>query len=163
MTLAEAEEDSWAEVREFLYAMDPYDFQQLVAGLLRGMGYTVTWVASPGKDRGVDIIALTDPLGSQGPRIKVQVKREKSKTDAKTLRAFMSVLKDQDVGVFVTLGGFTSDADNEARDEARRIRLLSALQLFRLWSQFYDRVPEEDRRRLPIKFVPFLASGEQES
>lgn len=162
VTLEKAEEASWEEVREFLHAMEPYDFQHLVAGLLRGMGYDVTWVAPPGKDRGIDIVALTDPLGAQGPRIKVQVKRQQDKTDAKNLRAFMSVLKEGDVGAFVSLGGFTSDAEEEARNEARRIRLIGAYQLFALWTRYYDRIPEQDRRRLPVKFVPFLATGEQE-
>jgi restriction system protein len=156
LTLEQAVEDSWQQVRAFLHKMDPYDFQHLVAGLLRGMGYHVTWVAPPGKDRGVDIVALGDPVGTNGPRVKVQVKREKSKTDAKTLRAFMSVLHEGDVGLFVTLGGFTSDSESEARNEARRITLIGDYQLFELWSRYYDQIPEEDRRRLPIKFVPFL-------
>ena len=163
MTLEKAEEAAWAEVRAYLHEMDPYDFQQLVAGLLRGMGYHVTFVAPAGKDRGIDIIALTDPLGTSGPRIKVQVKREKDKTKAPTLRAFMSVLKDQDVGVFVTLGGFTSDAEEEARTEARRIRLLGPYQLFALWTEYYAQIPEEDRRRLPVKFVAFLVPNEPDS
>lgn len=162
VTLEKAVEDSWEEVRDFLHAMDPYDFQHLVAGLLRGMGYHVSWVAPPGKDRGIDIIALTDPLGTRGPRIKVQVKRQKDKTDAKNFRAFMSVLKEGDVGAFVCLGGFTNDAEEEARNEARRIRLIGAFQLFGLWTRYYDEIPEQDRRRLPVKFVPFLATGEQE-
>jgi len=156
LTLEQAVEDSWQQVRAFLHKMDPYDFQHLVAGLLRGMGYHVTWVAPPGKDRGIDIVALGDPVGTNGPRVKVQVKREKSKTDAKTLRAFMSVLHEGDVGLFVTLGGFTSDSESEARNEARRITLIGDYQLFELWARYYDRIPEEDRRRLPIKFVPFL-------
>ena len=91
VTLARAEEASWEEVREALYGMDPYSFQELVAGLFRGMGYFVEWVAGPGKDRGVDVLALTDPLGTKGPRVKVQVKREQRKTTAPTLRAFFSV------------------------------------------------------------------------
>ena len=162
VTLEKAEEDSWEEVREFLHAMEPYEFQHLVAGLLRGMGYHVAWVAPPGKDRGVDIVALTDPLGTQGPRIKVQVKRQQEKTDSKNLRAFMSVLKDQDIGAFVSLGGFTSDAEEEARNEAKRISLIGAFQLFDLWTRYYDQIPEQDRRRLPVKFIPFLATGAQE-
>jgi restriction system protein len=163
LTLEKAEEAAWEEVRDYLHAMDPYDFQHLVAGLLRGMGYHVTWVAPPGKDRGIDIVALGDPVGTKGPRVKVQVKREKSKTDAKTLRAFTSVLHEGDVGMFVTLGGFTPDAESEARSEARRVRLLSAYPFFKLWAEYYDRVPEEDRRRLPIKLVPFLVATNQDA
>jgi len=163
LTLEEAKEKSWQEVREFLHAMDPYEFQHLVAGLLRGMGYSVTWVSPPGKDRGLDIVALSDPIGVDGRRIKVQVKREKSKTDAKTLRAFTSVLHAGEVGLFVTLGGFTPDAESEARNEARRIRLVDAYELYELWARYYDRIPEQDRIRLPIKFIPFLVQGSEDA
>jgi restriction system protein len=163
ITLERAEESSWEEVRDVLHAMDPYDFQRLVAGLLRGMGYHITWIAQRGKDQGVDIVALSDPIGTQGPRVKVQVKREQDKTNATTLRAFYSVLHEGDIGLFVTLGGFTADAENEARNEARRIRLIDATEFFRLWARHYDDIPEKDRRRLPISFVPFLVSGRGDS
>jgi restriction system protein len=162
VTLERAEEASWEEVRAVLHQMDPYDFQRLVAGLLRGMGYHVNWVAPQGKDQGVDIVALSDPIGTRGPRIKVQVKREQSKTSAPTLRAFYSVLHDGDVGVFVTLGGFTSEAETEARNEIRRIRLIDATEFFRLWARHYDDIPEEDRRRLPISSVPFLVPARRD-
>jgi len=160
VTLERAEEASWDEVRDTLHAMDPYDFQDLVAGLFRGMGYFVEWIAPRGKDRGIDLVALADPIGTGGPRIKVQVKREQGKTSATTLRAFYSVLHEGDIGVFVTLGGFTSDAEAEARTETRRIRLIDATDFFRLWVRHYEEIPEEDRRRLPIKLVPFLAPVE---
>ena len=163
VTLERAEEASWEEVREVLHQMDPYDFQQLIAGLLRGMGYFVNWIAPQGKDQGVDIVALSDPLGTQGPRVKVQVKREQSKTTATTLRAFYSVLHEGDIGVFVTLGGFTSDAETEARNAIRRIRLIDANEFFRLWARHYDDIPEQDRRRLPISLVPFLVPNRRNS
>jgi restriction system protein len=159
VTLERAEEASWEEVREVLHQMDPYDFQDLVAGLLRGMGYFVNWISPPGKDQGIDILALSDSLGTKGPRIKVQVKRERSKTSATTLRAFYSVLHEDDIGVFVTLGGFTADAESEARSQIRRIRLIDATEFFRLWTRHYLDIPEEDRRRLPIRLVPFLAQS----
>jgi restriction system protein len=160
LTVEKAEEMAWDEVREHLGSMDPFEFQRLVAGLLRGMGYHVSHIAPPGKDRGVDIIAQLDPLGTKGPRVKVQVKREQGKTDAQTLRAFLSVLKADDVGAFVTLGGFTKDAADEARHETRRISLIGATDLFDLWVRHYDKIPDEDRRRLPIKQVAFLAAPE---
>jgi restriction system protein len=163
VTLERAEEASWEEVREVLHQMDPYDFQLLVAGLLRGMGYYVNWIAPRGKDRGVDIVALSDSLGTKGPRIKVQVKRERNKSNAPTLRAFYSVLHEGDIGVFVTLGGFTADAEAEARNDIRRIRLIDATEFFRLWARHYTDIPEEDRRRLPISFVPFLVPGRRDS
>ena len=133
-TLEEADESAWGEIAQHLRQMSPYDFQDLVAALLGGMGYHVSWVSPPGKDRGVDILAYTDPLGAEGPRIKVQVKRRNdTKTTVDDLRSFMAVLSAQDVGLYVASGGFTSDAIAEARyQENRRITLVDLQALFDL-------------------------------
>ena len=68
----EAEESAWNSIEEHLRNTSPYDFQNLVAALLRAMGYHVSWIAPPGRDGGIDILAHTDPLGISMPRIKVQ-------------------------------------------------------------------------------------------
>lgn len=117
-TLEEAEEAAWSEIEAFLEKMSPYDFQELVAGLLRGMGYFVEWVSPPGPDKGIDIVAHLDPLGVKGPRIKAQVKRRADRINVDGIRGFMAVLGDSDVGIFVSTGGFTRDA--EPKRGARR-------------------------------------------
>lgn len=158
-TLEEAEETAWAEIQDFLADMNPFDFQKLVAGLLKGMNYYVSWISPPGPDRGIDVVAHLDPLGVEGPRIKVQVKRTPgSKINVESLRAFMSTLGDNDVGLFVASGGFTSDAQRQAREqEKRRITLLDLQDLFDLWVEHYDSIPDAERSLLPLRFVPYLA------
>src|SRR5690606_20760239 len=101
-TLEEAEEAAWSEIEAFLEVMSPYDFQDLVAGLLRGMGYFVEWVSPPGPDQGIDIVAHADPLGVKGPRIKAQVKRKKDRITVDGVRGFMALLGDSDVGLFIS-------------------------------------------------------------
>jgi restriction system protein len=122
----------------------------------------VSWVAPPGPDRGIDILAYTDPLGAEGPRIKVQVKRRnETRTTVDDLRSFMAVLSNQDVGIFVSSGGFTSDAKIEARNqETRRITLIDLPELFDLWVKYYSDLDEDDKRRLPLKPIYFLAVDE---
>lgn len=160
-TAEEAEESSWTEIEQHLTTMNPFDFQQLVAGLLVGMGYHVSWVAPPGPDRGVDIIAHLDPLGITGPRIKVQVKRVADRIDVKELRSFFSTVSDTDVGLFVSTGGFTKSSDEEARtQERRRIMLVDLRKLFDLWVEHYARIPEQYRRLMPLKAVHFLSLPE---
>ncbi|MBI4441873.1 MAG: Mrr restriction system protein [Acidobacteria bacterium] len=159
--LEEAEETAWTEIQDYLQKMNPYDFQRLVAALLRAMGYHVSWISPPGADRGIDILAHTDPLGTSVPRIKVQVKRRADKINVEGLRSFMALLGDQDVGIFVSLGGFTKDAEDEARtQEKRKVTLLGLEQMFDLWVQFYQRIAEDDRRLLPLRPVHFLAPAD---
>lgn len=66
ITFEQAEEQAWSEIEQYLRAMNPYDLQELVASLLRAMGYHVSWIAPPGKDGGIDILAWSDPLGTDG-------------------------------------------------------------------------------------------------
>jgi restriction system protein len=156
-----AEESAWQEISSYLAEMPPYDFQQLVADLLEAMGYHIVWVAPPGPDQGVDVIAATDPLGASGPRIKVQVKRNQARVSVDGIRSFMAVLGANDIGLFVNTGGFTADAEREARNqETRRITLLSAQKLVDLWIEHYHDLPEQARQRLPLRPVYFLSPPE---
>lgn len=59
-------------------------------------------------------------------------------------------------------GGFTSEAGREARSqETRRLTLLGMEHLVDLWVEHYARLDEEDRQRLPLRRVYFLAPHEQ--
>jgi restriction system protein len=157
-TLEESEEAAWREITQYLGEINPYDFQELVAALLRAMGYHVAWVSPPGPDQGLDVVASTDPLGVSGPLIKVQVKRHQGKVSVDGVRAFMALLGSSDIGIFVCTGGFTSDAESTARaQETRRITLLGAEQLVDLWIEHYEQLDQQDRGLLPLKPVWFLA------
>lgn len=158
VTFEQAEEQAWSEIEQYLRKMAPYDFQDLVADLLRAMNYHVSWVAPPGKDGGIDILAWKDPLGTQPPRIKVQVKRLGSNVSVDGLRSFMAVLGDDDVGLFVTTAGFTKDAEEEARtQEKRKITLVNLEKLVDLWIEYYPKLSDSARRRLPLQRIWFLA------
>jgi restriction system protein len=71
------------------------------------------------------------------------------------------VLGDQDVGIFVCTGGFTSAAESEARtQEKRKITLVGLERLFDLWVQHYGRIDETEKHLLPLKPVYYIASSE---
>jgi len=156
-TLEEAEEEAWTEVLTYLSEMPPYDFQELVGGLLRAMGYYVAYISPPGPDQGIDIIAYTDPLGVDGPRLKVQVKRRTDKISVDGVHAFMSLLGDNDAGIFFSIGGFTADSERVARSEQRRrIRLVDGEALVDLWIDHFAKIPDQQRRLLPLKPIYYL-------
>lgn len=157
-SLEEAEDKAREGILAYLGEMRPYDVQELVAALLRAMGYHVSWVSPPGPDGGIDIVAHTDPLGAREPRIKVQVKRREAATAVDGLRAFMALLGGNDLGIFVSTGGFTSAAQQEARQqESRKITLLDAGALIALWIENYAKLDESAKRLLPLRPVYYLA------
>ena len=158
VTFEEAEEQAWGEIENRLRTMPPYEFQNLVAELLRAMDYHVSWIAPPGPDGGIDIVAWSDPLGTRPPRIKVQVKRQGQAVDVGGLRSFMALLGDDDAGLFVSIGGFTKNAAEEARtQEKRKVTLIPLELLFDLWVEHYSRLSDDARRRLPLRPIYFLA------
>lgn len=160
-TLEEAIENAAAEIREHLATTDPYDFQRLVAALLKAMGYHIIFNAPPGPDQGIDLLAQRDPLGAEGARVSVQVKRRRDKATVEELRAFLALLADHDIGVFVSLGGFTPEAERLHRQqERRRITLVGFGNLLDLWVEHYSAIDEIDRQLLPLRAVHFLAPAD---
>jgi restriction system protein len=156
-TLEEAEEAARQAILNYLASMNPYLFQDLVGKLLEAMGYHVVWIAPKGKDGGLDLVAQADRLGVEGPRIKGQVKRRlDKKTTEEELRSFLSLVEPNDVGVYISLGGFTTDAGAASRRSSRRITLIDGDDLLDIWVDVYDKVDEEGRQLLPIKPVHFL-------
>jgi len=79
VTFDRAFSDANSEIEDFVRRRGPYEFQDLVAALLRGMGYHTPFIAPKGRDGGIDIEAYSDPLGTVAPRIIVQVKQQKDK------------------------------------------------------------------------------------
>ena len=73
----------------------------------------------------------------------------------------MSVLGPDDVGLYVSAGGFTREATDEARmQESRKITLINLEKFFDLWIEHYDELSEDARRKLPLKPIYFLAPAE---
>jgi restriction system protein len=155
VSLEETEEAAANEIIEYVDKMNWLDFQRMVAAVLRASGYHVHRVAGPGV-KGVDILATPDALGLQKPRIKVEVKHRADSADINFVRAFMDQLGPDDVGIYVSTGGFTADAEHLALTHDKRLTLLTTQKLVALWKEAYERLEESDRRFLPLKAVYYL-------
>lgn len=142
----------------YIIQKNPYEFQDMVAALLRAMGYYTPFIAPKGKDGGVDIIAYQDPLGTAQPQLKVQVKHyPKTAIPVDVVRSLIGVLvKDDEVGLLVTSGQFTSDAKREARNSHRRLRLIDIDEFIELWIAYYEKMSEEDKALMPITPIYFI-------
>lgn len=155
------ESDARDGIRKYIISKSPYEFQDLVAALLRAMGYHTPFVAPKGKDGGIDIIAYLDPLGAQTPRIKVQVKHKpENAIGASEVRALSGVLKAGDIALFVTSGTYSSDARNAASGNDKFIRLIDGDEFIEMWQEYYDKMSDDDKNMLPLKRISFLGNNE---
>lgn len=161
VTLEQAEQNAQDSLENHIAKMNPYEFQDLVAALLRGMGFYTPFVAPRGKDGGIDIVAYRDPLGIESPRIQVQIKHKLSTASVQEVRQLMGLLKKQgDVGLFIASAGFTPDAKMTARTSGVHVELVDLARFINLWKQFYGKLPDEDKALLPLTPIYFLAKLE---
>lgn len=152
----QAEED----IMHFILARTPYEFQDMVAALLRAMGYYTPFVAPKGRDGGVDIIAYSDPLGATKPILKVQVKHF-SLDNPVTVDVVRSIygVAENDIPIVVTSGRFAEPARQEAR--RRNVRLIDGYEFCELWIKYFGAMSEDDKARMPIEPVYFIKRIEQ--
>lgn len=137
--------------------MDPFEFEELVAALLRAMGYHATRTPN-GPDRGVDVIAQSDALRLDAPRIKVQVKQRNRRTSAEEMRGLVATLRQPESGLFVSTGGFSREALYEAEraPQGVAVRTLNRDEFIGLLTRYYEALEPEARATIPLKkvFIP---------
>jgi len=160
--LDQYQEQAIEGLREFILNKSPYDFQDMVAILLDAIGYHISFVSPKGKDGGIDILAYTDPLGVNPPRIIVQVKHHPdssiSSDDIQRLAGTMK--RSSDVGIFVTSGTFSKPAELEARSSDKHIELINFERFIDLWQEHYSKMEDTQKNMLPLQAIYFLGSNE---
>ncbi len=140
-------------IKDRIAAFDWEQMQDLVAGLLRAMGYKTT-VSPPGPDRGKDITASPDGFGFQDPRIVVEVKhRPGTRMGAQEIRSFLGGRHAGDKGLYVSTGGFSKDAYYEAERANIRLHLMDFKDLLEAIQEHYANFDEETRALLPLKRI----------
>ena len=136
-------------IKDKILELDWEEMQELVAGLLRAMGYK-TIVSSKGPDRGRDIVASPDGLGLEDPRIIVEVKHRMGQVSSKEIRSFLGGLRQGTKGLFVSTGGFSKDAKYEAERSNIPITLIDLDMLVELILQYYDNFDIEAKAIIPL-------------
>ena len=144
-------------VEDKIASLDWQQLQELVAGIMRGMGYR-TRVSNPGPDRGVDVFASPDGLGLVEPRIFVEVKHRAGSVGAPLIRAFLGGRQQGDRCLYVSTGGFTTEARYEADRSSIPLTLVAMADLRELLVDYYETLDSESRALVPLRkvFLPVL-------
>ena len=159
LSLDDFEERARDGITEQVRKLSPGELEQLVAALLRGMGYYTPIVASGGPDGGVDVVAYRDPLGATTPRLKVQVKHQMlsaKKAARRELQALNGLLTEGESGVFVATAGFAPTVREFVRTTNNHLELIDMDRLIDLWREHYDALSDEDKALLPLRRISFL-------
>lgn len=139
-------------IKDRVMALGWEDMQELVAGVLRAMGYK-TRVSPSGSDRGKDIVASPDGLGFEQPRIVVEVKHRKGPMGSQEIRGFLGGRHKDDKGLYVSTGGFTKDAKYEAERATIPLTLIDIDDLMDILLENYDSMDVESKALIPLSRV----------
>lgn len=139
-------------IKDRVNALDWDEMQELVAGLLRAMGYK-TRVSPSGSDRGKDIVASPDGLGFEDPRIVVEVKHRGASMGSQEIRSFLGGRHDNDKGLYVSTGGFTKEARYEAERGRIPVTLMDLDDLVKSLLEHYEKMDVEMQRLIPLRKV----------
>lgn len=128
-----------------------HPFASFISHLMRTMGYR-TRVAPPGPDGGVDITASKDSLGFEGPIVKIQVKSSEGKIGLPEVSALYGNVDAKEFGLLVTLGEFTKQASDFARNKPN-LQLVDGNGLVDLVLENYEAFDSEYKGVLPLRSV----------
>jgi restriction system protein len=115
------------------------------------MGYRA-FSSPPGRDRGIDLLAHPDSFGFERPHIKGQVKHRGDKVKGEEMRGFLGALKAGDNGLYISTGGFTSDAIREAEHKPD-VSLLDRDEFINLLLEYYEKLEPEFQAKVPLRRV----------
>ena len=140
-------------IKDRIVGLSWEEMQELVAGLLRAMGYK-TRVSATGPDRGKDIVASPDGFGFENPRIVVEVKhRPNSSMGSQEIRSFLGGRHPNDKGLYVSTGGFSKEAHYEAERANIPVSLVGLDELVEALIDNYERLDTQTRTLVPLKRV----------
>ena len=138
-----------------------HDLTHLVAAVLEADGW-VTKVSPPGPDGGVDIYAGRGLLGTDEPRLVVEVKSQQRPADVGIYRGIKSSIQtfNADHALLVCLGGFTDPVEKEAKKDHFLVRLWNSEDLLDAIIRLYPKMAKEMQARIPLKPIWTLLNDE---
>jgi restriction system protein len=139
-------------IKDKVSKLDWEEMQELVAGVLRAMGYK-TKVSPAGPDQGKDIVASPDGFGFESPRIIVEVKHRKGQMGSQQIRSFLGGRHKDDKGLYVSTGGFSKDAKYEAERANIPLTLMNLDDLVQAIIEHYESMDLGTRVLVPLSKV----------
>jgi restriction system protein len=149
---ADIGELAFERVKDSILKLDWEEMEELVAALLRALGYR-TIVSPKGADRGRDVIASRDGFGFERPRIVIEVKHRKGQMGAPEIRSFLQTLHHEDRGLYVSTGGFSKEAHYQAENANSVTHLMSIDGLTSAILEQYGQFDELGKATLPLQKI----------
>lgn len=153
-------ETSWQQIHQYIDSLDLDAIHDLVSALLKALGCYIMGNGGNLKrsDELIDLVCFPDPLGIKQPRMLVHIANPRQVATIEGLSRFMSLLKPDDIGLFICFGGATTQLREFALTQTRdQIRLIDLDRFIEMWIENQDKIDREARALFPLKPVYFLS------
>ncbi len=139
-------------IKDKLLSLEVNQMKQLVAGVLRGIGYK-TLATDSASDTGRGFLVSADGLGLASTRIIVEVMHHKRKMGVQDMCNFIGGIPQGDRGLLVSTGGFAPEAREEADRTNTPITLIDLERLATLLTQYYDTIDSDTKALVPLRKI----------
>lgn len=153
LLLEETIQKSEEFVEDRLARLTPPQFEELVGGLMRAMGYRTRYLGD-GRGGGARLQASPDGLGLQPPRLCVGVTHQPgTPLGGADMRAFLAERRGCEQVIYVSSGGFGREARQEIDKAGAPATLITLPQFRELLVQYYNQLEDGARQLLPLRHV----------
>jgi restriction system protein len=139
-----------------------HGLSKLITALLEAEGF-VCRMSPEGADGGVDILAARGMLGTESPKLVVQVKSQMSPVGTEVIAQVLGVMDKfkAEQALLVALGGTTQQAKRDHYYEWFRLRVWELQDVLDAIYKNYDVLPDDVQAKLPLKqiWIPFSESN----
>ena len=122
---------------EALLSMPPFEFEELIAEVLRNLGFENISVTSKTGDGGIDIVGELIVAGTIKNNVCVQVKRLRSNVTRSSISELRGSLRPHQTGLFITTSDYSKPSIKEANDLYKApISLINGKELVDIMCEF---------------------------
>lgn len=134
-----------AQLLEALLSMPPFAFEDLVAEVLRNLGFENISVTAKTGDGGIDVMGELVVAGAIKNSVCVQVKRWRNNVQREKISELRGSLRPHQTGLFITTSDFSKPAIDEANDPYKApISLINGKELVEIMCSYGIGVTSEE-------------------
>lgn len=158
-----AQEFASSQIRKYLESMEIRDIQTIVSSLLKALGCYVSWnVPAENGDGQFNLICSLDPIGLKSPRVVIHYAKFSQMSTLESINRFSDKLGQNDIGIFISFGGFAADTRQYSLDLKKpSIRLIDLDEFLNLWVANLGKIDQVGISKFPIRPVHFLGVPSQ--
>jgi arylsulfatase A-like enzyme len=133
-------------LKQYFQTLNKEELKVMVAALLRGWEMETPPV--PPNKKGIDVMAVMDPMEAESGTFKVQINHLTTDHDVQNL--INQLQPQKDAGFILSLDGLSPEAEKLAKQTGVRLELVDLNWFVSMWEETYPEMSKKDRALIPF-------------